>query len=605
MKKIIELDDVFPTGESTIQPVLLWGPGKNKYDLSHVTKQASEALDYIKHVTPEPGKTSMLLLAMGGEETYGPNRNGDGFPENPVRAKHGNEKWWIEPGQELTKHYKSFETNPAHAFKHHQNRDPAKASGVVKKAFWNGKMHRVELLVTIDNEKDAEWVEKVNDGDFPACSMGCRIKYDVCSQCGNKAPTRAQYCEHVRGPGMNKLNADGTKNYVHNPDPSFFDISRVIRPADRNGYTLKKVADVYEIRTSAELGDIVSSLEDKSAAIRKISDIDKIIRGEAVASSSNLAPKEQTLIKNFKTYTGDKLCNAPSLPMDELLKHSAAEVFATTTTLGIALKDAEFIEFMVSKLAGQHVRLGSDIYEKTAALMPVIYSLFEESPDLCTHVLDTGVLDAPAEKVSAALAKVLEPYIVKRAYVGEMLYRRLVPEGIGIRPNAAPTTDVLSYTDPQTGQTMQTTRGAALDARDAVTRAHLGKMVGGSAMLLGGYKLLTAFPSMRRLKLPIGIGAAALGAKWLPKRPGQEIQTNEGYSVPDITEFAPKMGSDTGLSSIVAHLIEATPPTTNKYAQFHVDAAQSVRTTGTVDSVRGLLLDFETTAEKLGRLLVS
>jgi hypothetical protein len=600
MKKIIELDDVFPTGETTVQPVLLWGPGRSKYDLSHVTKHASEALDYIKHVTPEPGKTSMLLLAMGGEETYGPNRNGDGFPENPVPARNG-KGWHVAPGQELTKHYGSFETNPAHAFKHHQNKDPAKASGVVKKAFWNGRMHRVELLVTIDNEKDAEWVERVNDGDFPAVSMGCRIKYDVCAKCGNRAPTRAQYCDHVKF-AMNQINPDGTKNYVHNPDPSFFDISRVLRPADRNGYTLKKVADadIYEIRTSAELGDIVASLDDKSAAIRKISDIDKVIRGEAIASSSNLSPKEKLLIKNFRDYAGDKLSNAPTLPMDVLLKHSAAEVFSTTTTLGIALKDAEFIEYMVSKLAGRPVILG-DIIEKTAALLPAVYDLFEASPSLCERVLEMGVLDVSSEKISADLEKVLTPYVVKRAYVGEMLYRRLVPEGVGIRPDAAPTTDLMSYTDPSTGQTMQTTRGAALDARDAVTRAHLRKMVGGSAMLLGGYKMLTAFPSMRRFKLPVGLGAAALGAKWLPKRPGQEIQTNEGYNIPDTTEFAPKFGSDTSLSGVVAHLIESSQSASqNKYASLCAHAVKTAQACGTVDSVRGLELDFETTAENLG-----
>lgn len=601
MKKIIALEDHFPTGESTLQPVMLYGPGGNRQDLSHITKTASEALDYIKNVNPEPGKTHLLALAMGSTEAYGPNRNGDSFTERPVLAPNGKDHW-VAPGEELTKHYKTFETNPAHAFLHHVNKDPAKASGHVKKAFWNQKMSRVELLICIDNAKDPEWVQRVNDGDFPAVSMGCRIKYDVCSQCGNRAPTRAQYCDHVKF-AMNQVNPDGTKNYVHNPDPSFFDISRVIRPADRNGYTLKKVADVYEIRTSAELGDIVSTLDDKSAAIRKISDIDKVIRGEAIASSSNLAPKEKVLIKNFRDFAGEKLCNAPSLPMDVLLKFSAAEVFSTTTAMGIALKDAEFIEFMVSKLTGAPVVLG-DLLEKTAALLPAIYDLFEASPSLCEHVLETGVLDISQEKVSADLATALDPYAVKRAYIGEMLYRRLVPEGLGIRPNAAPTTDVMSYSDPQTGQTLKTTRGAALDARDAVTRAHLRKMVGGSAMLLGGYKLLTAFPSMRRMKLPIGLGAAAIAAKWLPKRPGQEIQTNEGYNIPDITEFAPKFGSDTSLSGVVAHLIESSSNAPrSKFALMHAKAVKSAQEYGTVDNVRGLELDFETTAEKLGQLI--
>jgi hypothetical protein len=85
VKKIIELDDFFATGENTVQPILPWGSGR--VDTSRITKHASDALDYIKNVAPEPGKTQLLLLALGASETYGPNRNGDGFPEHPVAAR--------------------------------------------------------------------------------------------------------------------------------------------------------------------------------------------------------------------------------------------------------------------------------------------------------------------------------------------------------------------------------------------------------------------------------------------------------------------------------------------------------------------------------------
>ena len=170
MKKIIELDDHFPTGETTAQIILPWNGGRST-DTSRVSKYASEALDYIKHVAPEPGKTALLLLALGAEETYGPNRNGDGFPEHPVPARGKiasmGRRWFVPPGEELTEHYASFETNPAHAFKHHANRDPSKASGVVKKAFWNPRMHRVELLTLVDNDKDPEWIKRASDGGFP------------------------------------------------------------------------------------------------------------------------------------------------------------------------------------------------------------------------------------------------------------------------------------------------------------------------------------------------------------------------------------------------------------------------------------------------------
>ncbi len=594
MRKIIQLDDVFPTGEQTVQPVLLWGPGRQ--DTSRITKTASEALDYIKHVTPEPGKTHLLVLALGGEEAYGPNRNGDGFPEFPVGAKNGKKGFAVAPGEELTKHYQTFEK--AHAFKHHVNKDPAKASGQVKKAFWNGRMRRVELLVVLDNEKDPEWVQRVNDGDFPPVSMGCRIKKDVCSICGNEAPTRAQYCDHAKFQ-LNQLLPDGRKIYVHNPSPNFFDISRVIRPADRTGYTLKKVAEAYEIRSSAEMGDMLDNIDRKSAAIRKLSDIDKLIRGEPVASSSNLAPQEQTLIKNFKDYAAPRVSSSPDLPMDELHKHSAAVVLSTLASMGIMMKDAEFIEFIGSKLTGRRLHLSKETVDKTAALLPSVYALFDASPALCDAVLDSGVLDESVDKISTDLTTKLEAYRTKRAYAGELLYRRMVPEGIGLRPNAAPTTDVMSWTDPRTGETQQTTRGAAIDAQDATTRAHVGKVLGGSAALLGGYKLLSMAPGLRRMKLPLAAGTALLGHHLLKDRYGASIHTNEGFDVPGMTEFAPKSASD-NLPGLVVQLLESTR---TKAASGAAAAVQWIKTSGTTDDVRGLELDLELVATTLGKLV--
>lgn len=606
MRKILLLDDFFPTGEQTVQPVLLWGPGRDRQDLSHITKTASEALDYIKNVMPEPGKTHLLLLALGSEEAYGPNRNGDGFPERPVPARHktanSDRQWYVEPGEELTKHYQSFETNPAHAFQHHQNRDPAKASGHVKKAFWNGKMHRVELLVVLDNDKDPEWVQRVNDGDFPPVSMGCRIKKDVCSRCGNEAPTRAQYCDHVKF-HMNEVNPDGTKNYVHNPSPNFFDISRVFRPADKTGYTLKKVAMAYEIQSSAELGDMADALDRKNAAIHKISDIEKVIRGEPVASSSNLSPKEQVLIKNFRDYVTPRLADSPSLPMDELCKHSAATVFSTLTSLGMIMKDAEFIEFMATKMAGRRLALPIHVIQKTAALVPDVFSLFEESPALCDEVLSTGVLDEHIEKVSQELTETLRPFQEKRAAIGEMLYRRLLPEGTGLRPDAPPTTDLLSYTDPQTGETYQTTRGAGIKMHDATTLSHIKKILGGGALLLGGYKLLSAFPSLRPYKLPLALGTAYAGYKTLGRQ-GHDVMTNEGVPIPYSTEFAPptKLGTDS-VTPLIVSLVEAYKERNPVYTTKHsASVFAAMKKSATVDGIRGLELDLECVAEVLGDL---
>lgn len=585
MRKIIELEDFFKTGEQTVQIVL---PMRNgRFDAGRVTKHASEALDYIKNVMPEPGKTHLLLLAMGGEETYGPNRNGDGFSEYPVpargeKAASKGERWWIAPGQELTKTYKTFETNPAHAFKHHQNKDKEKASGYVKKAFWNPRMHRVELLTLVDNEKDAEWVERVEAGEFPAVSMGCRIKYDVCSRCGNKAPTRADYCKHAQA--MNEVNPDGTKNFVYNPDSDFFDISRVFRPADRIGYTMKKVADFADVRLSADLGAMVEAASFKIAAAKKLSEMDKVIRGEPVATGT-MSPNEKSLVVKFRDHAQDKLAASPNVPAHMLQQHGLRSVVTAAHRVGVVLKDAEFIEAAVSQMLGRPANASRATIMKTAEAAGAAIELFGESPALLDWVLDECKL-AVAETVSPALDTAMRAIAEKRAYAGELLYRRLTPEGAGVRPDEAPTTDLLHVGN------QVTTRGAARDAQDEVTRAHMRKVLGGTAMLLGGYKMLTAFPSLRPLRAPLAVGAGVLGHEVLSKRPGHTVPSAEGLDVPDITETAPK-------TAAVVHMVECARGVTHTY-----DLSRA-KMGARVDPLLGLVLDAGMVADCLGAIVAT
>lgn len=167
--KIITLDQRFYTGEPTVQLVVT--PGRDGRSLRentslHMSKTASQspAMDYIRTVEPEPGKSIVLVIGLGDHETYGPNRNGDGFNSEPVPGK-------IAADQVLTKHYQSYDN--AHVFEHHVNHDPAKAIGRVKKAFWNPFMHRVEVLEDFDHAKAPHLLEKIAAGEYPSKSMGC------------------------------------------------------------------------------------------------------------------------------------------------------------------------------------------------------------------------------------------------------------------------------------------------------------------------------------------------------------------------------------------------------------------------------------------------
>lgn len=570
MRKIIELDDFFATGEATVQPILPWGSGR--IDTSRISKHASEALEYIKHVSPEPGKTNLLLLALGASETYGPNRNGDGFPEKPVPARgkvaSTSKRWFVPPGEELTKHYQSFEKNPAHAFKHHVNRDPSKASGVVKKAFWNDRMKRVELLAEIENDKDPEWVKRTNDGEFVPVSMGCRIKRDVCSICGNEAPTRADYCEHAKY-AMNTLLPDGQKVYVHNPSPDFFDISRVFRPADRTGYTLKKVAEVYEIRTSAELGEVAEALALKGAAAQKLSDITKVIQSQPVATSV-LSPDEKSFIVKFRDHAKEKLAGAPRIGVSKLAAYPLGEVLTAAAANDVVLRDHEF-GWLASMKLGSTVALGGG--DKFAAAGSWALDLFADRPELLDEILDSGVLES--QKVASELMTFFAGVREKRAYAGDYLYRRLVPEGVGIREDEKPTTDVLNLGP------YQTTRGAVVDAEDAVTRAQASKALGGGALLLGAYKMMTGFPGLRRFRLPVAGGMAAGGVGLLRSGRGEVMKTDEGVEIPAITELAMKQASE----AVIVHLIECAPRVSTKTAF----AAPTISAGASLDAIAALV----------------
>lgn len=622
MRKLFFLDNYFPTGEATIQPLLLWHAGKGYTDAhGGISKHASEALDYIKSVQPQPGKTALLVLALGAGEHYGPNKNGDGFSERPVPARK-KKGYFVEPGQELKEHYKTFEKG--HVFQHHQNKDPSKASGIVKKAFYNDKMHRVELLLELDNKKDPEWVQRVNDGDFPAVSMGCKIAYDVCSVCGNKARTRAQYCDHAKY-AMLQLNEDGTRNFVWNPSPNFFDISRVFRPADKQGYTLKKVAHEapYELASSAVLGEFLDVQDAKKATIQKISDIEKIIRGEPVAFARRLEPAEANLVNKYHGFIRDKMREGGA-PLDEMRKHKPADVFATLSKVGHILSTPDFIRYVIPILAGRDINVPEQYVKNATALQGEIIDLIGDHPELLDDMIGTNLLKEGETQPE------LEGKF-KIAGMGSYLYRNVAPEGTPLRPNLeAPTTDVMSITDPA-GQQYQTNRGAVRDAHDAISRQQWMNLLGSGAMLAGAYKLLRGAPRLNSWRVPAGLALGGLGLTGILPDYGTQTRTDQGNMVSSMTELAPdqlrtaelvesftrdyspsyKELSNCVLNTIkdntkLAHIIEnlASYHTKTGYINLENFVKDAQEITDSIYMLTGTKLDFEKVAAKVGEIVL-
>lgn len=302
-------------------------------DHSHLTKTAAEyhpeIAAYVHGAKPIPGKTLVLLTALGAGEWWGCNVNGDYFPETALAY----------PGDDYG--YRTFKIY-AKVFKHHINKDPNANYGEVALAVYNPKYHRVELIVALDNVKASDIVESINNGDYPEWSMGCRVPYDICSICGNKAPTRKQYCEHLKY-YMGRIHpGSGKQAYAINTLPRFFDISQVLIGADKIAKTLMKVAS-----GTAENSVVSSAYIAEKLAVRfKSAEIEKEIPATGPPASQDAV---DTLVNSITEVKAREKA-LPTETLDALGKLPLKALFSTLPLLGIVPKPQEFQRIILINL---------------------------------------------------------------------------------------------------------------------------------------------------------------------------------------------------------------------------------------------------------------
>lgn len=320
MLKLIDIDSSFFGDEPNVT-ILNLGTKRGL-----VKKAADDRIsNFANTITPAANKIYVHILAMGAGEFFGANRNADYFPEH-----------------NLIDYYKTFETSPAHIFKHHINKDPSIAMGQVVFAVYNERMHRVEVVAWVDKVKGWDYVQKIEQGEFPATSMACHTPYDVCSICGNKARTRGEYCSHLREE-LGKVYPDGRKVMALNVGPlKFFDMSMVFRPADVTSGVLQKLASAQPCVSSAELAED-HELQEKKASFKKLSELIKEVEGQTVASSDSL----KTLLNRVKDPDNEIINFLVHYDIDDIL-HALAE-------LGISPSVGFFAKLIGQKLTGEPV----------------------------------------------------------------------------------------------------------------------------------------------------------------------------------------------------------------------------------------------------------
>jgi len=226
------------------------------------TKRAAQAggagsFDY-GALVPDKDHVGIHMVALGEFERYGQNRNADSFPKAACVAYHDT----------FVKH--------GNLHRHHKNKPEDAKLGKIAASIYNPNMGRIELFVHANKEAAEPELQKLaSDGEVPV-SMACVVKFDRCNACNTtrtsgKDPNQ---CSHIRDE-MGKIAEDGTVYCVHNDEPKFFDISFVIKPADRIAWTLKSAGvDIVKISSAAlaEMECIYTPIElaaDSSASFSK------------------------------------------------------------------------------------------------------------------------------------------------------------------------------------------------------------------------------------------------------------------------------------------------------------------------------------------------
>lgn len=357
--------------------------------------------EYIHNAKPIKGKTQILLTALGAGEYWGDNANADWFGE-PMLAHEG-----TDYGHKTFQHY-------AHVFKHHVNKDPTASYGTVPLSVYNPSFHRVELIVAIDNARSPDMIDRIERGDYPDWSMGCRVPYDVCNNCGNRAPTRKQYCECMRMYPGRMHPETGRKCFVKNPFAKFFDISEVLIGADRIAKTLQKVASA----TAVYFGVSSALLAEKMAESAKAATIEKEVPPNQPPASIEAV---RTLTKSIPEIKSRE-ASLPKELLNQLGNARLPSALSTLAMLGILPKPPEFQRIVMISFGR-----GADADQLDAAgecFDPA--SEFPEAPAL------DSLAGLRAENFHPGLFELLAPYLASRSYAAPHLGRRLV----GLKKNA-------------------------------------------------------------------------------------------------------------------------------------------------------------------------
>lgn len=305
MIKYIQYDYTDRNGHDIITPI------HNDFMMSKFASECGGKINpeldaYLRELGSTPSNVMRIVVrAVSAMDGWDDNVNGDSFTEEDlirpmkyvdlgnrnIKVLHPHEHAGSVGEVYEIPMYRTFDIF-GNYFKEHINGIKSPTYGKVLRAFYNPIQKRVEIVIDVDRETGDDIVRSYEKGEKRKVSMGFKcVPGDVCSICGNLAPTTKQYCDHLKH-DLGKVMPDGRLVTAINDKGFFFDISDVENPADKTALYLFKVATgKYEkSQSSAEIAEKMNKenspveTEDRTSFLvegespnLKEADIDKII----------------------------------------------------------------------------------------------------------------------------------------------------------------------------------------------------------------------------------------------------------------------------------------------------------------------------------------
>ena len=258
--------------------MLLYKPMRNasfiKHDISNnlvFAEKPMEVLSELEDKNPEEWVffRTRAIDAGGMEKTgeyfWGANDNGDFFSEEQLLAMNDDGK-------------RAFETFiGCPIFANHKNDDIEQSRGKIINAFYDLDNHCVYVDGMVDAKAYPKLARGIRENYINDTSMGCSVKYSICSVCKNKAVSESDYCEHIKNHKGKTIN--GKKVYEENYGLKFIENSFVTDGACDN-CTIQNVLTGPELIDS--LKQVLKSGNDNLVSLRKVASLQKEGRGDDI-----------------------------------------------------------------------------------------------------------------------------------------------------------------------------------------------------------------------------------------------------------------------------------------------------------------------------------